>query len=242
VFVQAGQFQDPIRPSTVIVNNATILERTKVFNNIARENREIAGVGRHKVVIYKGPGMEVVQKATGRRVNMVPIQEAARRAPMPARRTAVPERTPRNENLRNNPVPGNATEPTPRQETTPRRNERPLVQPTPTQPPKATPREQLPSREVQPHEKMSLPPQSEQPLPGRSFNRELPAKQAPSEIPKLPPNDRLRPVPGNRSTLPPKEVPRNAPGAPPSAHSAPKQPERTPPAQPPPQEREPREQ
>ena len=134
VFIQASQFQDPIRPTAVIANNSAIFDRTKAFNNITRQTREIAGRGPHRVVVNKGPGMEVVQKATGRRVNTVPIQEAARRAPVPARRTAAPENTLQNNNLRNNPIPGNTATPAPRQGIAPRENQRPLVQPAPSEP------------------------------------------------------------------------------------------------------------
>jgi hypothetical protein len=225
VFVQAGQFQDPIRPSLIIVNNTTILERTKVFNNITRETREVAGGGRHKVVINQGPGMEIVQKATGRRISTVPIQEAARRAAVPARRTAAPENEIRNNNLRNNPVPGTPT-PEPHQGIIPRENQRPLVQPNPAEPRRSVPNEIVPPREMQPRDTRPAPPQREQPIPERGLAPGGPAKLPPSELPKLPPN----------------ETHRNAPGAPPALNpnTTPGQPERLPP-QPQPREREERE-
>jgi hypothetical protein len=103
VFMPASQFQDPIRPSVVIANSAAAFERTRTINNLTHETKAFAGETRHRVVINKGPGTEIVQKATGRRVNTVPIQEAARRSVMPVRRTAPAENNVRS-NLKNDAV------------------------------------------------------------------------------------------------------------------------------------------
>jgi hypothetical protein len=82
-FVEVGRFNEPVRPRSVIVNNATIINRTTVINNIRHETRTIGGISR-QVVVNEGPGVAVVQKATGRTAGVVPIQEAARRTPAPA--------------------------------------------------------------------------------------------------------------------------------------------------------------
>ena len=66
VFVKQGQFQDPIRPSIVVVNNTTIINKTKTITNTKIVN---------KVVINEGPATSVVAKASGRPVRTVAVQE-----------------------------------------------------------------------------------------------------------------------------------------------------------------------
>ena len=83
VFVETTRFHGPVRPSTVIVNNTTVLNRTTVINNIKRETRTIEGAGPRKVVVNEGPGLDMVQKSTGRKFKPVPIQEAVRQTPLP---------------------------------------------------------------------------------------------------------------------------------------------------------------
>ena len=61
VFVQAGRFHEPIRHSNVVVNNTTIINNTRVINNITHETRNVAGMGRQRVVVNNGPGLEPVQ-------------------------------------------------------------------------------------------------------------------------------------------------------------------------------------
>jgi len=83
VFVETTRFHEPVRPTKVIVNNTTIINKTTVINNIKRETRTIGGAGPQKVVVNEGPGLDVVQKATGNKVKRVSIQEAARQTPAP---------------------------------------------------------------------------------------------------------------------------------------------------------------
>lgn len=83
-FVQAGRFHEPVRPSTVIVNNTTIIKQTKVINNIKQETRTFGDSGPRKVMINEGPGRVEIDKATGNKVRAVSIQEAVRRTPAPA--------------------------------------------------------------------------------------------------------------------------------------------------------------
>ena len=70
-------------PSTVVVNNTTLIHKTTVINNIKRETRDFGGSGPQKVVVNEGPGLEVVQKATGKKVEMASIREVARQTPAP---------------------------------------------------------------------------------------------------------------------------------------------------------------
>ncbi len=83
VFVGTSRFREPIRPSTVIVNNTTIINSTKTITNIRRETRTFDGTPQ-KVVINHGPGVDAIQKATRARLSPVPITQAARRTPIPS--------------------------------------------------------------------------------------------------------------------------------------------------------------
>jgi hypothetical protein len=58
VFVEQGRFLDPIRPATVVVNNTTIINKTVIVNN---------------TVINEGPAVAVIEKASGRKVEAVPV-------------------------------------------------------------------------------------------------------------------------------------------------------------------------
>ena len=84
VFVQTARFHDRVRPSTVIVNQTTIINNTTVIKNIRHETRTIAGVGAKKVVINEGPGVGVIEKATGKKVKTASIRELAENTAVPA--------------------------------------------------------------------------------------------------------------------------------------------------------------
>jgi len=94
VFVQTAHFTQPIRPTKVIVNNTTIIKQTTVINNIKQVNRTFDGAAPRKVVVNEGPGVGVIEKQTNRKVDAVPIQEAAQRttAPSTIERKPMPER------------------------------------------------------------------------------------------------------------------------------------------------------
>jgi hypothetical protein len=66
VFVKQGQFQDHIRPSIVVVNNTTIINKTKTITNTKIVN---------KTVINEGPATSEIAKASGRPVRTVALQE-----------------------------------------------------------------------------------------------------------------------------------------------------------------------
>lgn len=84
VFVSETHFGDPVRPSTVIVSSPTLLKQTTVITGIKRDTRTLAGVSQPKrVVINQGPSLNVVQKATGRTFTPTPVQQVARRTPVP---------------------------------------------------------------------------------------------------------------------------------------------------------------
>jgi uncharacterized protein DUF6600 len=66
VFVKQGQFQDHIRPSIVVVNSTTIINKTKTITNTRIVN---------KTVINEGPAATEIARASGRPVRTVALQE-----------------------------------------------------------------------------------------------------------------------------------------------------------------------
>ncbi|MGC3959714.1 MAG: hypothetical protein QM813_17840 [Verrucomicrobiota bacterium] len=81
-FVAVGRFHERVRLTSVVVNDTKIINQTKEITEVKRANRTIDGA-RQKVVINEGPGVAVVQKATGRKIQEVPVQQVVERAPMP---------------------------------------------------------------------------------------------------------------------------------------------------------------
>jgi hypothetical protein len=82
VFVDLHHFRDHHRPSTLIVNDRTILDRTKRVGDFRRETRNFEGSSR-RIVINEGPKVESVQKATGQRFNRLPVTDVIRQTPAP---------------------------------------------------------------------------------------------------------------------------------------------------------------
>lgn len=66
VFVEQRQFLEPVRRSTVVVNNTTIINKTVNITNTKVVNN---------TVINEGPATAVIEKASGRTVQAVPVQE-----------------------------------------------------------------------------------------------------------------------------------------------------------------------
>jgi len=91
VFVDLHHFHQPVRPRTLIVNNAAIINKTTAIGNVRQETRAIAGATPRKVMINEGPGLAPVQQATGRNVSQVPIGEAVKQTSVPA--TIAPKQT-----------------------------------------------------------------------------------------------------------------------------------------------------
>ena len=71
VFVEQRHFLEPIRPTTVVVNNTTIINKTVNITKVKVVNN---------VVINEGPATEVIVKASGRQIQTVPAQELRRKA------------------------------------------------------------------------------------------------------------------------------------------------------------------
>ncbi|MBI3852249.1 MAG: hypothetical protein HY298_18485 [Verrucomicrobia bacterium] len=69
VFVEQRRFLEPVRPTTVVVNNNTVINKTVNITKIKVIN---------KTVINEGPRTEVVEQASGRKVQSVPVRELRR--------------------------------------------------------------------------------------------------------------------------------------------------------------------
>jgi hypothetical protein len=89
VFVQEGQFLDPISPKTVAADNTAIIKKTTSLSNTKMVNN---------AVINGGPATASIEKATGRKVQAaVPVQNLRRQqeaavASKPATPTATSEK------------------------------------------------------------------------------------------------------------------------------------------------------
>ena len=70
VFVEERRFLQPVRPTTVVVNNTTIINKTVNITNIKVVN---------KTVINEGPRTTVIEQASGRKVQAVPVRELRRK-------------------------------------------------------------------------------------------------------------------------------------------------------------------
>src|SRR5204862_6232608 len=81
-FVEVHRFHEPVRPGSVTVNNTTIINKSTVINNTKHVTRSFDGAAPQRVVMHEGPGVDIVQKATGKKVSSVPIREAVLQTPV----------------------------------------------------------------------------------------------------------------------------------------------------------------
>ncbi len=202
VFVQAGRFHEPVRPTTVIVNNTTIINQTKVINNIRQETRDFGGSGSRKVMVNEGPGRAEMDKATGNKIRAVSIQEAVSQTPVPK----AMERKVVEPRAKDSPV-RDLARPQPAVQGKPERVEKPDTAPKPNPPakeierPKAVP-ERKPERVDPPVvAPRPSPPVKETPdrpnlVPERRPDPEPPTKAVPPGKGKDPSRDILDPSPG----------------------------------------------
>ncbi|TAL07316.1 MAG: hypothetical protein EPO07_00420 [Verrucomicrobia bacterium] len=105
VFVSTGRFQSPIHPSTVVIQNNTLITKTTVIKNVRRETRTIEGVGAREVVVNDGPEVETVRQATGHKLKPVSIRQVASRANVPTELRNRSQETPRQNKISPTPAP-----------------------------------------------------------------------------------------------------------------------------------------
>ncbi|MDB6027217.1 MAG: hypothetical protein JWM68_3440 [Verrucomicrobiales bacterium] len=70
VFVEPKRFMQPVRPTTVVVNNTTIVNKTVNITNIKIVNN---------TVINEGPRTQVIEQASGQQIRPVAVRELRRK-------------------------------------------------------------------------------------------------------------------------------------------------------------------
>lgn len=95
VFVEERRFLEPVRPTTV-VNNTTIINKTVNITNIKVVNN---------TVINEGPRTQVIEQASGRKVQAVPVRELRRKTEVSAA-SEIRSRTPDRNERQAQPPPG----------------------------------------------------------------------------------------------------------------------------------------
>ena len=83
VFVEAKHFHEPITPLRLIVKDSKVIDETTEVGRIKFETRNV-GNAMQKVAINEGPGVDLIQKSTGKAVESVSIRNAVERSPRPA--------------------------------------------------------------------------------------------------------------------------------------------------------------
>ena len=179
VFVESSHFHERIRPGSVIVNNTTIINNTTEVNNFRRDTRQIDGRSQ-TIIVNTGPGLDTVEKATGKKLAAVPIREADRQTfvSVPAQLKHRADGPAANEKSRTvqeppNPTPGGAREMPasippkkkapvekviPPERTAPQTPPGKIVPPAPPEKNLPPPNKVLPPDKGQPHSKASVPP------------------------------------------------------------------------------------
>jgi len=66
VFVEPRHFLEPVRPTTVVVNNTTIINNTVNITNVKVVNN---------TVINEGPRTQVIEQASGQKLQAVPVRQ-----------------------------------------------------------------------------------------------------------------------------------------------------------------------
>jgi len=74
VFVEQRRFLEPIRPTTVVVNNTTIINKTVIINNTKLVNN---------TVINEGPKTQLIEQVSGQKIQEVPVRELRRKQEAP---------------------------------------------------------------------------------------------------------------------------------------------------------------
>jgi hypothetical protein len=75
VFVESRNFNNPIRPDNVIINNGAVIAAATQIDNPARQQRSVGGK-MQTVFVNAGPSPAMVEKATGQKLSIVPVEKA----------------------------------------------------------------------------------------------------------------------------------------------------------------------
>lgn len=242
-FCDAHRFQDHFRGRRdLIVNNTTIINRTRVVNNFNRRTVDIDGRQR-TVFENRGPGVDPIRRATGRDFTPRPVREVIResRQPENMRRDNNQPRELRQDQRPNEQPRREATPPTGRDEQRnyqqpdnrqPRRDQTPPASQTQEQQNRdrvrpTEPRVQQPEQRPQAPEQRTLPPTGRDNVrPAQPEHRDatpnrqdVPKAVTPAEQRPLPPTGRddVRPAQPQPREVTPARPPQEAPKATPPA-------------------------
>ena len=83
-FCDVHHFRDHFDRRNLIVNNTTIINRTRVINNFNRETVNFDGRQR-TIFANKGPGVDPIRRATGRDITPRPVRDVIRETARPER-------------------------------------------------------------------------------------------------------------------------------------------------------------
>ena len=81
-FCDVHNFRNHFQRRDLIVNNTTIINRTKVINNFQRQSVDFDGRQR-TIFANKGPGVDPIQRATGAKFTPRPVRDVIRESPHP---------------------------------------------------------------------------------------------------------------------------------------------------------------
>ena len=77
VFVDIHHFHDRLGPRELVFNDSGILRRSRPVGEFRSESRDFGGVSR-RIAFNPGPGVDPIQRATGRRFTPRPVHELVR--------------------------------------------------------------------------------------------------------------------------------------------------------------------
>jgi hypothetical protein len=190
VFVEQRRFLEPIRPTTVVANNTTIINKTVNITNTKIVNNN---------VINEGPKTQVIEQVSGRKIQAVPVSELRRKqeAPLVAKQQIASPTTEKKEKSVQTPV-GSEVEPRVKKAVAapvPSPVEKPEVAPraptalTPTgrvkenEPGKANPSQAEPRPEIPRPGAIKEPAEPKAPKYDESSDKKSPGKPVPLERP-----------------------------------------------------------
>lgn len=81
-FCDIHHFRDHFQRRDLIVNNTTIINRTKVIKNFQRQTVDVDGRQR-TIFANKGPGVDPIQRATGAKFTPRPVRDVIHESPHP---------------------------------------------------------------------------------------------------------------------------------------------------------------
>jgi hypothetical protein len=206
----------------LIVNNTTIINRTKVIKDFHRETMDFDGKKR-TVFANKGPGVDPIRRATGQKFDPRPVRDVVRESRQPAnlrhddnqRKDARPnqQRTIEQQRRDNTPPPTgrdqqrNYQQPDNRNQP---RDKTPATIQTPQQQQqnRDREREQQLKRPVTPAERTLPPTGRDEVRPAQPQHREVaPIVREPKEVPQAPAPKREIPTPPTRPAIPDRPLP-----------------------------------